>query len=116
VTEDEINSILTELDVSEFDEIDFIRIALKHYGGVLATRQIFDNENPNIGYNDLRAMRDKIAKKGEISYDGETYLIERYKSGYKLEHANMQTCTDENDMLNVHNPLHNGLHHGELSL
>jgi DNA segregation ATPase FtsK/SpoIIIE-like protein len=84
VTEDEINSILTELDVSEFDEIDLVRVSLEHYDGVMNPRAIFDSAICSLSRRNIEALRDKIVSRKVIHYDGDMYHVESYGKGYKL--------------------------------
>jgi DNA segregation ATPase FtsK/SpoIIIE-like protein len=117
VTEDEINSILTELDVSEFDEIDLVRVSLEHYDGIINTRAIFDSAICSLTRNELETLRDNLAKRGAIQYDGDTYKIERYKRGYHLvlDDTHIPIYPNENGVYSGYNDGYNHGYIGELT-
>jgi DNA segregation ATPase FtsK/SpoIIIE-like protein len=116
VTEDEINAILSELDVTEFDETDLVRVSLETYGGIINTRGIFDSAICHLSIRELEYLRDTLVKKGLVNYDGETYSIKRYKKGYQLVSVEPQThtTTDDSGIYDVGNGVDNRMDNREL--
>jgi hypothetical protein len=94
-----------------------VRVSLEHYDGIINTRAIFDSAICSLTRSELETLRDNLAKRGAIQYDGDTYKIERYKRGYHLvlDDTHIPKYPNKNGVYSGYNDGHNHGYIGELT-